>query len=398
MASIRTHKSGKLYIDFRFCGERFRETSLLTDSPGNRKRLGLLAQKIEAEITLGSFDYKAYFPESPNVAKAQLLLKRASGGRLGDDIPTFEAMSRSWLAEHEVEWRSNYKNTITSLFEKHIIPQLGEHPVDAITREDLVAFRNGRVRYRTSGGLALLNGTINRMMTLVKAVIEEASHQYKFINPYERIKKLKEEKRHVEPFTIDEMNRILGDVRADFRDSLIVKFFTGLRTSEIHGLRWKCVDFDRNEIKVRETFSKSGFEYTKNDSSQREIRMSSQVLQAIKRQQVITGAGGREGLVFCNRKGLPIDDHNFCNRVWRPMLEDLGIPYRRPYDTRHTAATLMVAAGESPEWVARQLGHANTKMLFTVYSKFVPNLTRNDGSALDRLLSSSVNTLKGIEQ
>ena len=56
MASIRTHKSGKLYIDFRFCGERFRETSLLTDSPGNRKRLGLLAQKIEAEITLGSFD------------------------------------------------------------------------------------------------------------------------------------------------------------------------------------------------------------------------------------------------------------------------------------------------------------------------------------------------------
>ena len=80
------------------------------------------------------------------------------------------------------------------------------------------------------------------------------------------------------------------------------------------------------------------------------------------------------------------------------MLEDLGIPYRRPYDTRHTAATLMVAAGESPEWVARQLGHANTKMLFTVYSKFVPNLTRNDGSALDRLLSSSVNTLKGIEQ
>jgi integrase len=398
MASIRTHKSGKLYIDFRFCGERFRETSLLTDSPGNRKRLGLLAQKIDAEITLGSFDYKTYFPESPNVAKAQLLLKRASGGRLGDDIPTFEAMSRSWLAEHEVEWRCNYKNTITSLFEKHIIPQLGEHPVDAITREDLVAFRNGRVRYRTSGGLALLNGTINRMMTLVKAVIEEASHQYKFVSPFERIKKLKEEMRHVEPFTIDEMNRILGDVRADFRDYLIVKFFTGLRTSEIHGLRWKCIDFDRNEIKVRETFSKAGFEYTKNDASQREIRMSSQVLDAIKRQQTITGAGGREGLVFCNRKGQPIDDHNFCNRVWRPMLEDLGIPYRRPYDTRHTAATLMVAAGESPEWVARQLGHANTKMLFTVYSKFVPNLTRNDGSALDRLLTSSVNTLKRVDQ
>ena len=72
------------------------------------------------------------------------------------------------------------------------------------------------------------------------------------------------------------------------------------------------------------------------------------------------------------------------------MLEDLEIPYRRPYDTRHTAATLMLAAGESPEWIARQLGHANTKMLFSVYSSFVPNLTRNDGSAMDRLITKSV--------
>lgn len=72
------------------------------------------------------------------------------------------------------------------------------------------------------------------------------------------------------------------------------------------------------------------------------------------------------------------------------MLEDLNIPYRRPYNTRHTAATIMLASGESPEWVARQLGHANTQMLFTVYSRFVPNLTRNDGSALDRLLANTI--------
>ena len=75
------------------------------------------------------------------------------------------------------------------------------------------------------------------------------------------------------------------------------------------------------------------------------------------------------------------------------MLEDLVIPYRRPYDTRHTAATLMLASGESPEWIANQLGHSNTKMLFSVYSNFVPNLTRNDGSAMDRLITTSVSNL-----
>jgi integrase len=55
---------------------------------------------------------------------------------------------------------------------------------------------------------------------------------------------------------------------------------------------------------------------------------------------------------------------------------------------RHTAATLWLASGEAPEWVARQLGHSSTQMLFTVYSRFVPNMTRQDGSAIDRLLAT----------
>jgi hypothetical protein len=51
-------------------------------------------------------------------------------------------------------------------------------------------------------------------------------------------------------------------------------------------------------------------------------------------------------------------------------------------------AEAWLASGEAPEWIARQLGHANTQMLFTVYSRFVPNLTRRDGSAIDRLLAT----------
>jgi integrase len=51
-------------------------------------------------------------------------------------------------------------------------------------------------------------------------------------------------------------------------------------------------------------------------------------------------------------------------------------------------ATLWLASGENPEWIARQMGHTSTEMLFTVYSRFVPNLTHRDGSAFERLLAS----------
>jgi len=70
------------------------------------------------------------------------------------------------------------------------------------------------------------------------------------------------------------------------------------------------------------------------------------------------------------------------------LLRHLGLAKRRPYQMRHTAATLWLASGEAPEWIARQLGHANTQMLFSVYSRFVPNMTRQDGSAIDRLLAT----------
>jgi len=95
----------------------------------------------------------------------------------------------------------------------------------------------------------------------------------------------------------------------------------------------------------------------------------------------------RSDYVFCSPNGSVLDHANVTKRIWYPTLHILGVPPRRPYQTRHTAATMWLAAGENPEWIARQMGHANTEMLFTVYSRFVPNLTRRDGSALEKMIS-----------
>lgn len=390
VASIRALPSGKLYIDFRYLDERFREASLLTDSAVNRKRLEKMAKQIEAEIVLGVFCYEKFFPQSNSLEKVRLLERRHKKNIDGSKIPPMAHVIQAWLDEREIEWRDSYKSTITSMLDKHILPALGDLPLDAITRDVLVQFRSGLAKYRSTGGLPLGSGTINRVMTILRAITEHGCHEYKLSSPWERIKKLKVEKVHVDPFTLDEVKRMVADVRSDFRDYLRIRFFTGLRTGEVHGLRWKCVDFERREILVRETFTMGRFEYTKNDHSQREVSMSQPVYEALKRQFEITGAGGRDGLVFCTRTGSPIDAKNFTNRIWKPMLEDLGIEYRRPYNTRHTTATIWLASGEAPEWVARQMGHANTTMLFQVYSRFVPNLTRNDGSAMERLLAKTV--------
>ena len=74
--------------------------------------------------------------------------------------------------------------------------------------------------------------------------------------------------------------------------------------------------------------------------------------------------------------------------MWYPTLVKAGLKKRNPYQTRHTYATLLLASGESPEWIANQLGHTTTTMLFRVYSRFIPNLTREDGSAFEAFLQN----------
>jgi len=67
------------------------------------------------------------------------------------------------------------------------------------------------------------------------------------------------------------------------------------------------------------------------------------------------------------------------------------LPYRRRYETRHTVASWALAAGESPEWVARTMGHVNTAMIYTASGRYNPNPTRQDGSALEGMLTKASN-------
>ncbi len=165
-----------------------------------------------------------------------------------------------------------------------------------------------------------------------------------------------------------------------------------MRTGAIDVLKWKYVDFERREILVRETLIAGETEYTKTDGSQREIPMFGPVYDALKEQHAATGRLSK--YVFCNREGNPLDHNNVTKRVWYPLLRALNLKQRRPYQTRHTAATLFLASGENPEWVARTLGHSTTEMLFKVYSRYVPNLTRQDGSAFERLILGSATELE----
>jgi integrase len=399
MGSIRARsETGQLFFDFRYLGRRCREQTALADTPANRKRLEKALATIEADMAAGKFDYEATFPGSRNAPKAQpnafpvgvapqpvMSVATAAAEVAASAVPTFRDFVITWLAEHRIEWRRSHMKVLDSTLDGHLLPEFGNRLVASITKSDVLTFRAKLAHKPGRTGAKLSNKRINNILGVLRQIMAEAADRYDFISPCANVKALKIRKSDVQPFTLDEVQRMLAVVRADWRDYFLVRFLTGMRTGEAHGLKWKYVDFDRRLILIRETFVLGEDEYTKTDSSQRDIQMSQPVFEALKRQQEATG---KRDYVFCNRAGQPIDNKNFSDRVYYPLLRHLGLERRRPYQMRHTAATLWLASGEAPEWIARQLGHANTQMLFQVYSRFVPNLTRRDGSAMDRLLAS----------
>jgi integrase len=391
MGNVSVRKeTGKLYFDFRYMGQRCREQTLLENAPENLRKMQTMMKRIEAEITLGSFEYARYFPSSPNVKRFQQAcsenLHDTSVRNGHDDTPTVNEFTKEWLEENQIRWKRSYRYMIKSTLDGHLLPAFGNKKVSSITKGDILKFRSSLAKVSNGNKEGLSPDRINHIMTPLRMMLADAADRHNFTTPFIGIKPLKVPRTEVDPFSLDEVRQILAKVRADFRNYYIVRFFTGMRTSEIDGLKWGNVDFERKQILVRETVVMGEEDTTKTDSSHRHIEMSKPVYEALLAQSRVTG--NMKGFVFCTKTGEPYNYSNISNRVWYPILRMLGLKKRRPYQTRHTTATLWLASGENPEWIARQMGHSTTKMLFTIYSRYVPNITRQDGSAFNRLITA----------
>jgi len=77
------------------------------------------------------------------------------------------------------------------------------------------------------------------------------AYRFNSPTPYQNIKQRRIKRTDVDPLSLDEVKSILATVREDFRDYFTVRFFTGMRTGEVDGLKWMYVDFERRLILVR---------------------------------------------------------------------------------------------------------------------------------------------------
>ena len=413
MASIRRrNETGTLYFDFRFRGVRCREQTSLKDTRLNREKLQRVAAKIEHAIAVNAFDYRAFFPNSPRASQFEAMVTEVPAPQPEEVLAAaseaarqlargseaavvampatalFRDFADTWYAEREIDWKRSNRIKVGDILNKHLIPRFRGRRVGDITKADILDYR-AHLAKEPRDGKGLSHARINGILNILRQILDEAADRFNFTTPYRNVRPLRVPRTRVEPLSLADVRRFLDTVPTPWRPFYTVAFFTGLRTGELIGLQWDAVDLERGVLRVVSTYVYGELDDPKTEGSVRDVALCPIVIDALKMQRAQSPAPDAP-FVFCARNGQPLNYRNLARRIWHPTLKTLGLAARRPYQTRHTAATLWLASGEAPEWIARQLGHASTRMLFTVYSRYVPNLTRHDGSAFARMLDTAL--------
>jgi integrase len=180
---------------------------------------------------------------------------------------------------------------------------------------------------------------------------------------------------------------------------LTIMLTVGLRPGEACGLKWS--DLSGNKLRVQRALSrypggKCELLPPKTKRSRRVVTLPEMAVRALKRQKadqaearLLLGAeyNTELDLVFATHSGQPLDTGNFNYKVFKPLLKRAGLPPLRLYDLRHSAATILLAAGEHPKIVAERLGHSTTTLTMDTYSHVLPDMQDAAAGRLDTLLA-----------
>ena len=350
-------------IKFIIDGETVRERltlggKSLPPTPANLKYANRVAADIKRRIAQGTFDYAEFFPDSPRA-------------RAAADTHAFGTLADLWLeskGQLEAATKDQYGNAVKMW--KRILGS--DTPLDKLTHQVVAA--------KIGGHPWASPKSCNNYLIPLRGIFEFEYRGRKALdNPMIGITNMKVVKKIPDPFTQDELAAILADMKAHY-DARIhayftFAFFTGLRPEEAIALQWRDIDWNSETARIQRVRT---FRGTERDGSkthaERDIDLVSTALAALRSMKSYTFMKDKEdACVFENPvTGKPWhDERSQRDHYWTPTLKRLGIRHRRAYNTRHTYATTALMRGVNPAYIARQLGHANTKMLFETYSRWI---------------------------
>lgn len=368
MAKRRGHGEGSIFFQKsrnRWVGS----VDLGDDGSGKRRRASVTGQtKAAVKTKLRAIQHQA-----------------ETGLPVTDGSLTFGRYLDRWLAE-VLPARAKVKssNTIDNYrwaVERHLKPTLGAKRLRALSPEDI----EGLLRQLAETGMA--RNSVMRVRSVAVMTLKHAQRRDLVARNSAELAEMPAGARAPEEgrsLTVEQAARLLAVAEGDPLGPLVVSgLMLGLRPCELCGLRWCDVDLEGRVLHVRQSRKRERgpdgrevlrFGEPKTAKSRRSLTMPAPVVVALQRQRalqarerLVVGAAWQDhDLVFANSVGAPIDPSNL-RRVFARLTERAGLGPWHPNELRHSACSLLSAAGVPLEHVADILGHDGTRMAARFY-------------------------------
>ncbi len=300
-------------------------------------------------------------------------------------VTVAEAAER-WIKGREIDGveratLAQYRQNI----DLHINPLVGNVKLSRLTTPRVNAFKEALLETRSRAMAA-------KVLQSFRSLIADAQGRGLVAQNVARGVTIKARNRDKEPVTIptkDDIRTMLKNVSGRWRPLVFTAIFTGMRSSELRGLTWADVDFDKSVIRVRQradTYNVLG--PPKSKTSRREIPMAAMLRNTL-REWKVACPKGEANLVFPTSRGNVESHPNIWGRCMVPLGRKCGFvgksatkPKYGVHALRHFYASWIIEQGYSPKKCQTLLGHASIQMTFDTYGHLFPDL-EDDRAKLD---------------
>ena len=328
-------------------------------------------------------------PEKGNKRKAEAFLREKIAeyermeGIVQSDI-LFADYVRHWLTHIARKVDEVTMQGYQTLADSHILPYFDQKKIPLRSLDHTMIQRYMDEKHEC-GRLDGKGGLSPRSLRLHKNIISQTldlAVQTKLIpaNPCQFVE-LPQNVRYESTFyTAAQLQDLFTALQGDELLPLVkITALYGLRRSELLGLQWDSIDFERKTMTIRHTVSKVtevvAKDKTKNASSRRTFPLTVEAeaifRQARELEQQNRAAFGREyqenAYVFKWADGHPYSPDYISHRFNR-LLKKHGLPHIRFHELRHSCASLLIDMGFTLKDVQEWLGHSDIKMTANIYA------------------------------
>lgn len=286
-----------------------------------------------------------------------------------------------WLNDKKTRIKTSTYGTYYWLVTNYIKKGLGHIQISKLTPMLIQQYYNELITNRS-----IVNENIQKIHSLINNSLNRAL-RWGLINKNvaSLVDRPRSTKREISVWTLEQIHKFLHESDTDpLAIAFHIAITSGMRQSEILGLRWKDIDFTDNYLSVVQSLSHDGKTMSvgsKTKSGTRKIHLPIETMEMLRKNQRIqendkkhyTGIYQDHGLVVCTSVGTPVNPRNLMRTFYR-LTKSSKLPRIRFHDLRHTHATLLLKQGVNPKIVAERLGHADVRITLDTYSHLLPSM------------------------